>query len=242
MVVLLVLNPGGNPDLDLDGCPNASAYAGQIAILADPSDSLTNVQQSVTPRILDLIEEAEEATEIRVYTLARAGRGDTTSVFRACVPRHPDDVSQMTGNPRIAARRYDDFQASLGASLSAVLSARGDSVSPLAEGIQAAVVNAFQPRGATMTRQLFIVSDMLQHSSLVSFYRAAPEFGSLARRPEYGTLRVDMSGVAVTVFLLARSGQAGRIQLDSMRQFWEDYFLDQGAHPSARPQWVAVEG
>ena len=227
-----------------DNCPEDGAYAGQVSILVDPSDSLTNVQQSVTPRILEVIEaDAVVTTEIRVYALARAGRGDTASVFRLCVPAHPDDVSSVTGNPRIAARKYDEFQASLRESLSAVLSSRGDDVSPLLEGIQVAVVSAFQPRTSTMPRQLLIVSDMLQHSGAVSFYGGGPpDFGVLARNPDYGTMRVDLSGVEVTVFLLARGGEGGRVQGGGMRQFWEDYFLDQGAHPTARPRWVSVEG
>ena len=227
-----------------DNCPEDGDRAGQIAILLDPSDSLTNVQQSVTPRILEVIEaDAPETTEIRVYTLARAGRGDTASAFRVCVPTHPDDVSAMTGNPRIAARKYDEFQSSLTESLSAALNSRADDVSPLIEGIQVSVVNAFQPRISSMPRQLLIVSDMLRNSDAASFYGgASPDFGDLARNPDYGTLRVDLSGVEVSVFLLARGGEAGRIQGGGMTRFWEDYFLDQGAHPTARPRWVNVEG
>ena len=227
-----------------DNCPEDGDYAGQVAILVDPSDSLTSVQQSVTPRILEVMEaDTSATTEIRVYALARAGRGDTAAVFRVCVPVHPDNESPMTGNPRTAARRYNEFQDSLRESLSAVLNDGGDEVSPLIEGIQVSVVNAFQPRTSTMPRQLLIVSDMLQHSSAVSFYGGGPpDFGDLARNPDYGTMRVDLSGVEVTVFLLARGGDAGRVQGGGMRRFWEDYFLDQGAHPTARPRWVSVEG
>jgi hypothetical protein len=244
LVVFFLLGQRGTRSFGPDHCPEDGGFAGQFAILVDPSDSLTTVQQSVAPRILEVIEaDAAETTEIRVYALAQVGRGDTASVFRACVPPHPDGVSSMTGNPRIAARRYEEFQASLQESLSAVLNDGVDDVSPLIEGIQVSVVNAFQPRMSTMPRQLLIVSDMLQHSGAVSFYGGErPDFGDLSRNPDYGTMRVDLSGVEVSVFLLARGGEAGRAQGDSMRRFWEDYFLDQRAHPTARPRWVAVEG
>lgn len=233
----------GGPGLDSANCPEDRRYAAQIAILVDPSDSLTVVQRSVVPRILETIEfDAPETAEIRVYPLARAGRGDTTSVLRTCVPAHPDGVSSFTGNPQIAARQYEEFTTSVGSELSALLDAAEDSVSPLLEGIQVAVVNAFQPRTSDMQRQLLIVSDMLQNSPTMSFYREAIDFRSLARNPDYSTLRVDLSGVEVSVFLLARGGEAGRIQAGNMRQFWADYFLDQGAHPAARPEWVDVEG
>ena len=234
---------GDGPGLDHANCPEDASYAAQIAILVDPSDSLTAVQRSVVPRILETIElDAPETAEIRVYALARAGRGDTTSVLRTCVPAHPDGVSSFRGNPRIAAREYAEFSTSLRTELSTLLNVQGDIVSPLVEGIQVAVVNAFQPRTSDTPRQLMIVSDMLQNSPAMSFYREAVDFGSLSLNPDYGTLRVDLSGVEVSVFLLARGGEAGRLQLGNMRRFWEDYFLDQGAHPTARPRWINVEG
>ena len=234
---------GGGPGLDQANCPEDGGYAAQIAVLVDPSDSLTSVQRSVVPRILETIEfEAPTTAEIRVYALARAGRGDTASVLRMCVPVRPDDVSSFTGNPRIAEREYEEFATSLRSELSTLLDVQGDIVSPLLEGIQVAAVSAFQPRTSNMPRQLMIVSDMLQNSPAMSFYRETVDFGPLSRNPDYGTLRVDLSGVEVSVFLLARGGEAGRLQAGNMRPFWEDYFLDQGAHPTARPRWVNVEG
>ena len=234
---------GGGPVFDQVNCPEDGSYAAQIAVLVDPSDSLTTVQQSVVSRIVETIEfDAPETAEIRVYALSRTGRGDTASALRTCVPPHPDGVSSFTGNPQIAAREYEEFTMTLQGELSALLDVRSDVVSPLIEGIQVAVVNAFQPRTSNTPRQLLIVSDMLQNSPAMSFYREAVDFGPLSRSPDYGTLRVDLSGVEVSVFLLARGGEAGRLQAGNMRRFWEDYFLDQGAHPAARPRWVNVEG
>jgi len=234
---------GDGPGLDQANCPEDGSYAAQVAVLVDPSDSLTSVQRSVVPRILETIEfDVPTTAEIRVYALAQAGRGDTASLLRTCVPTHPDDVSSFTGNPRIAEREYEEFATSLRSELSTLLDVEGDVVSPLIEGIQVAVVNAFQPRTSNIPRHLMIVSDMLQNSAAMSFYREAVDFGPLSRNPDYGTLRVDLSGVEVSVFLLARSGEAGRLQAGNMRRFWEDYFLDQGAHPAARPRWVNVEG
>ena len=230
---------------DADNCPEDGQYAAQIAILVDPSDTLTNVQEgSAAPRLLEAIEnDAPETAEIRVYTVGQAGRGNTAAVLRLCKPAHPDGVSALTGNPGRAERRYrDEFLAPLQETLAALLSVEGDSISPIVEGIQVAAVSAFQPRAADIPRRLLVVSDMIQNSGNVSFYRDSVDFGPLSRNPDYGTLRVDLSGVEVSVFLLARRGGAGRIQGGSLRGFWEEYFLDQGASPLARPRWIMVEG
>lgn len=230
---------------DADNCPEDGRYAAQIAILVDPSDTLTHVQEgSGAPRVLEAIDDgAPETAEIRVYTVGRAGRGGPGAVLRVCKPAHPDDVSSVTGNPRLAERRYrDEFIAPLRQTLATLLNARGDSISPIVEAIQVAAVSAFQPRSADIPRQLLVVSDMIQNSGNLSFYRDSVDFGPLSRDPDYGTLRVDLSGVEVSVFLLARRGGAGRIQGGTLRRFWEDYFLDQGASPLARPRWIPVEG
>ena len=245
LVALFVWGQRPQRVFDAANCPEDEDYAAQIAILVDPSDSLTNVQRgSGAPRLLETIESnAPNMTEIRVYTVGQAGRGNTGSVFRVCKPEHPDEVSSLTGNPQRAQRRYEEgFLAPLEQALTALFDQEGDSISPIVEGIQVAAVSAFQPRGADIPRRLFVVSDMMQNSANLSFYRDAVDFGSLSRSPNYGTLRVDLTGVEVSAFLLARRGEAGRVQGGPLRGFWEDYFLDQGASPLARPRWIMVEG
>ena len=244
LIALFVRGQRQDRAFDAVHCPEDGEYAGQIAILVDPSDSLTNVQEgSGAPRVLEAIDAAPVTAEIRVYTVGQAGRGDTRSVFRVCKPEHPDDVTSLTGNPQIAERRYEDeFLAPLRQTLATLLNVESDSISPIVEGLQVAAVSAFQPRGADIPRQLLVVSDMIQNSRNLSFYRESVEFGPWSRNPDYGTLRVDLTGVEVSVFLLARRGEAGRIQGGTLRGFWEDYFLDQGASPVARPRWIMVEG
>ena len=245
LIALFVRGQRGSRAFDAANCPVDRDYAAQIAILLDPSDTLTNVQEgSGAPRVLETIEnEAPATTEIRVYTVGRAGRGYTRAVFRVCKPVHPDDVGSFTGNPALAARRYrEEFLAPLRGTLGALLDVEGDSISPIMEAVQGAAVSAFQPRDADIPRRLLVVSDMIQNSRNLSFYRDSVDFGPLSRNPDYGTLRVDLSGVEVSVFLLARRGGAGRIQGGTLRGFWEDYFLDQGASPPDRPRWIMVEG
>ncbi|MCY4397968.1 MAG: hypothetical protein OXE96_01295 [Gemmatimonadetes bacterium] len=244
LVALFVRGQRQGRVFDAVNCPEDEEYAGQIAILVDPSDTLTAVQEgSGAPRVLQGIEDAPATTEIRVYTVGQAGRGNTAAVLRLCKPAHPDGVSSLTGNPQLAERRYrDEFLAPLQQTLAALLNVEGDSISPIVEGVQVAAVSAFQPRAADIPRQLLVVSDMIQNSRNLSFYREPVDFGPLSRNPDYGTLRVDLSGVEVSVFLLARRGGAGVIQGGTLRSFWEDYFLDQGASPLARPRWIMVEG
>ena len=249
LLVLLGLYAWGQviepPELDGANCPADGRYAAQIAILVDPSDTLTVVQASVGGRILDLIEnEAPETAEIRVFTVARTGRQDTSAVLRLCKPQHPEDASSAPGSQRHAIDEYqENFIDPLRMTLSTLLDAAGDSISPILEAIQVVAVNSFQPRDdRSIPRRLIVVSDMIQNSGNHSFYTDPVDFGDLSRNPDYGTLRVDLSGVSVSVFLLARRSQAGRIQQGGLHRFWEDYFIDSGVEPGRELRWIAVEG
>ncbi len=230
-----------------DNCPENQNYTEQIAILVDPSDSLTEIQKkSGVNYLMNLVQNAPEMTEIQVYTAGRAGRGNNTnSEYRICKPKHPADVSPVTGNQRLATKQYEDnFRAPLEKKLITLLDQKNDTISPIIEGIQVAKIDAFQPISADIPRQLFVMSDMMQNSMNLSFYRDPVDFGMVSRNEAYGKLRVNLKNVKVSVFLLARRGEVGRLQVagGSLRRFWEDYFMDQEASSNARLNWIMVEG
>ena len=242
LIGLFLLQPN-NPPPDQDNCPADQSYAAQIAILLDPSDSLNAVQnRSVMSLLMETIEDmAPTMAEVKVYSVGRAGRGVMSNEFRVCKPEHPDNVGSLTGNPAIAERRFEqEFRAPLNSLLLTQLNKPNDSISPIMEAIQLAVVDAFQPRHAQFPRMLFIVSDMIQNSDNFSFYSDPGGFSWLMQQPYYGTLRVDLEDVYVVIFHLARPGEAGRIQrARSFEELWEDYLRDQGSRPA---RWDRVEG
>ena len=234
--------------LDADNCLEDDVAPAQAVVLLDPSDSLSAVQRrSVASRVVEVIEdEIPDRTEIRLYTVARAGRRDAAHELRVCVPPRPDSIGALEAlwtNRRILEREYSQsFRDPLEGRLNALLDVPSDTVSPIVEAVQAAVVDAFQPRGAPIPRHVLVVSDMVQNSADLSFFREVPDFGAFARNPVYRTLRVDLDATRVIVFLLARRGTAGRLQTGQVTAFWENYFLDSGAELEARPRWVPVEG
>ncbi len=233
------------PNLDDALCPeNNSDWAGQTAIVLDPSDSLHYTQQiDARNRIVQHLETLSEYTEIRLYRLSRAGRRIAQMEFRICAPLHPDEIDWLQGlsrNRNIARQQYEeDFIEPLKRHLDEILSGPGALVSPILKTVQDVAVDAFQPPDAQFSRELVLISDMVQHSSDMSFFDDPVDFMTLANHPDYPTIRVDLEGVDVTVFLLARRGMAGRIQAGSIREFWDEYFLDQG---TGTVQWIRVTG
>lgn len=235
-----------NVPLDSASCPVDGNYPAQIAILLDPSDPLNTPQSFVVDRITNALDrESPEKTEIKTFTVAQAGRQDTVPAYRVCRPVHFDSIpwsERPTVNRRMIEETYDDYHEGLLQSLSGVLQQSDDTVSPILEAIQTSVLSAFRPRAANTPRWLLIVSDMAQNSDNWSFYgdQASPtDFRELSRQPLLRSLRVDLTGVRVTIYQLARRGVTGSIQQRNLRQFWDDYFLDMGADT---PTWIDVEG
>ena len=235
------------PQAGADHCPLDGQFAAHVAVLVDPSDALTAVQQrSALGRLIESLDRVPERAEIRIYSVARIGRdGRAGADLRLCVPPHPDSIGwlagRLWGNYRLNAMNYDrDFIEPLRLVLGELLAAPSDSVSPIVEAIQAASVDAFPQASTTVSRELIVVSDMVQHTIDLSFFREAPDFGVFGGSPVYATLRVDLAGVTARIFLLARRGMPGRLQGDRLQEFWDDYFIDSGT--SGEPQWVPVEG
>ena len=245
IVCAVLVSLSAPPALDAELCPeNASDLTGQIAVALDPSDSLHYTQQvSARTQVLREIKTAPEYTEIRLYELSRDERQPARMEFRICAPAHPDQIGWFEGlrkNRDIARRRYEkDFIAPLEQRLQGLLAGSGSMTSPILKTVQDMAVDAFQPPDSRLSRQLILVSDMVQHSEDWSFFRDPVDFTVLAGHPDYPTMGVDLDGMNVSVFFLARRGMAGRIQAGPIREFWDEYFLDQGAR---QPQWYSVTG
>ena len=217
----------------------------QVAVLLDPSDPLNTPQSFVVDRITSALDrEATQNTEIKTFAVARVGRQDTVPEYHTYKPVHFDSIpwtERPTVNRRMIEEAYDEFQEDLRQSLSGVLQQSGDTASPILAAIQTSVLSAFRPRDANTPRWLLMVSDMAQNSDCWTFYgdRANTSFRDLSQQPCFRSLRVDLTGVRVTIYQFARPGVTGRIQQRNLRQFWDDYFLDMGTDT---PTWVDVEG
>jgi hypothetical protein len=73
-----------------------------------------------------------------------------------------------------------------------------------------------------------VVSDMLEHGPEYSQYRGPLDFEALRSAPYYRRVRTDLQDVEVEIFYIRRNGAEG-IQGARHVEFWQDFFIDQGA-------------
>ena len=232
--------------LDANLCPEDSeALTGQIAVVLDPTDSLTSSQMAdAMAKLLPLLESAPEYTKISLFNLSENEFEPTHNAFHVCMPLNPDRIRGLKTlyiNRRLAEGQFEeDFRGPLGAKVESLLSGGGATASPLLKAIQHVSVDpAFQSTDSTAPRQIIFVSDMVQHSDDLSFFRDPIDFLFLTESRDYPTIRTQLSDVNIMVFLLARRGQAGLLQARPMKDFWNEYFIDQGAN---EPEWESVIG
>lgn len=225
----------GTP-LDASLCPLDGDFASHVAVLLDPSDRLNVTQRrDVARELLDLLEGVPEKTELRIYSVRRATTGatrpDTVESFRICRPRDPEDIGKLEQfwvNTDIVGRKYEEYEDTVRESLSELMDEQEADVSPILEAIQTVVLDAF-PTGDSVPRRLLLVSDMVQNSAGLSFFRDEIDFRKFSRNPEYRRMRADLEGIVVEVWFLARGGNAGRLQEQNLRNFWEEYAIDREA-------------
>lgn len=98
--------------------------------------------------------------------------------------------------------------------------------SPLVEGLARFVDD---PNAKAKSRELVIVSDLIEHSDLANFYRGAPQFAAIEKKGlgSVRRLKEALADTDVTV-LLVREQEAQRYQTPELKAFWVDLFAHAG--------------
>lgn len=213
-------------------CPADGAVAA-TAVLLDLTDPLTATQSLALRSFLeDRIAASPRGTLVSVGRVSDDPESQG-AVLATCKPMTGAEAGEWVRNPAMVEATYQErFLEPFRRELAAMLDAAPASQSPIMEGLQALLVGAAPidvVPGAP--REIVLVSDLLQHSGTMSFYRG--ETWSDFRTSEaYGRLARNLDGQEVTLLRLPRS--APGIDPADVDDFWVRYFEAQGAqaiHP-----------
>lgn len=208
-------------------CPLAGPGA-MTAILIDVTDPLAPAQAAALREyVRHEIDQAAPGTEFSLGMVsddpARLG-----AKVALCKPRAARDVTQLTQNVRQVEKRYENrFLAPLNALFEQMITASNAKQSPIMEALQTLIGDT--PGFVTFDgpRRVIIVSDLLQHSDAMSFYRG-DDWQSFIASPAAQRLSESLRDVEITLFLVPRPdgfrGDAGAVE-----DFWIRYFDHQGA-------------
>lgn len=208
-------------------CPNRGPTA-MMAILFDLTDPLSSAQANQLRSHLErLIDTAAVGTQ---FTLGVVSSNPTEWGASAplCKPRTGSDVSSATQNVRLVQNRYEEaFVQPLNTRIETMIAATGANSSPIMESLQSLV--SASPGFVTFTgpRRVILVSDLLQHSDAMSFYRGQ-DWNDFVASKDFERLGRTLDAAQVTLFEIPRP--VGKIRDPSViEDFWMHYFDIQGA-------------
>lgn len=209
--------------IDIASSCDKSGASRALLMLLDTTDSLSPVQRKFLQRNLD-----ERINALPTGTLVAVGMvaqdpSAQGAAFWHCVPQRGKDVSAATANPAAVEQFYQSqFRQPLQQAIDRGLTAQPQDASPIMESLQALVAGV--PRAAGT--DLLIVSDMLQHSDVLSIYRGEDwtffkSSGAAARSAG------SLNGANVTIVSPPR--KVSPAQQAKAEDFWVRYFVNQGA-------------
>jgi hypothetical protein len=135
---------------------------------------------------------------------------------------------EWTRNPTQLDRRFQaGFLAPFEAELGGMLDAEEAQESPIMEGLQALLAGQ-RAAGVRVEgrRRIVIVSDLVQHSEALSFYRG-DDWESFRASPDFARLARNLDGVEVTIVRIPRAG--AKVDASAVDDFWVRYLDAQGA-------------
>ncbi|MFT4013648.1 MAG: hypothetical protein QM682_09640 [Paracoccus sp. (in: a-proteobacteria)] len=231
MAGLFVLQRRTETEMAIDAdtlCP-ATGPRAMVAILVDVTDPLAPSQaMKLREYVRREVDRAEVGTEFSLGMVsddsARLG-----AQVALCKPHSGGDVTQLTQNVRLVSERYQDrFLKPLGGLFDQMIRASDAKRSPIMEALQALIAGT--PGFVTFEgpKRVILVSDLLQHSDAMSFYRGE-DWQSFTASPAAQRLSESLGGAEVELFLIPRPAEY-RGDPATIEDFWIRYFDHQGAH------------
>ena len=219
---------GGRPNFDdATLCPQDGPPAA-LAVLLDLTDPLGPAQAARLRTLIDA-----EVARAPVHAMVSLGvvsadEADWGARFARCKPATGDDASLIYENPALIAERFEaEFQAPLSATIDAMMAGQAQDRSPIMESLQALLAQTPLPGEAGDALTIVVVSDLLQHSDLLSFYRGE---GWEAFEASGGTERLarNLGGAGIVLVRVPRP-EAGADARALVEPFWSRYLDRQGA-------------
>lgn len=210
-------------------CPASTGPVSMTAVLLDLTDPLSPAQHSQLMAWLE--EEIDAAPRGTQFTMGvvsedHANWGATEPL---CKPQTGASANSLTQNARLIDDRYHElFLAPLNARLESMVSASGADRSPIMESLQALVSDSAGFVTFKGDRRIVIVSDLLQHSATLSFYRGG-DWESFRSSPDFQRIGTTLNGAEVQIYQIPRPTEGVRDPA-ILDDFWVNYFERQGSH------------
>lgn len=200
------------------------------AVLLDLTDPLSETQQVRLKTIIT--NEVSSSTTDTMISLGVVSEDPSRwgARFTKCKPETGENANALYENPTIISERYaQEFTRPIQATLAAMLTGDSENQSPIMEALQSLASETPDFTTARGQRKIIIVSDMLQHSDTLSFYRGEG-WDYFAEKNGVARLAGNLRNVTIEILRIPRVGND--IPSNEISEgFWSRYFDKQGSRP-----------
>jgi hypothetical protein len=154
--------------------------------------------------------------------------GEISVIFEGCNPGDGSTVDQWTNNPARRQKQWEDaFDKPLDKVEGEIGSGRSARQSPIMAAIQKIKLTLFDREAVSgIAKNLIIVSDMIEHTTLYSQYRAGLDYDAYLKTDASREYRTALDGVGLTVLYVERA----KLPFDSRdhAEFWARWIQSNG--------------
>ena len=213
------------------GCPETGPSA-LTAIIIDATDQIGTVSRAdVLARLEEYVAASREDEMVVGYEAKPVGAEIDEPLLTVCHPGDPETASQWIENPRrIRTRLEERFRRPLDALFRDLLGRGEAPTSPLMESVQSVAVSFLgREEYVDIPKRLILVSDLMQHSEYLSFFRQPGiDYGAFSRSHGADALSTDLRGTTVDILFVQREAHDLVPSTRGLAEFWGRWIEDQG--------------
>lgn len=212
-----------------------------IAVVVDYTDSINAIQKaSLEAYLKDTAYRMSKNGKLKFYSVQDMNDGTLDAELEVCNPGNEDDVSEWTGNKKLARKKYEEqFTSQIEKQLSMLLTAQTANSSPIMRSLQSVFVTNMKGHNVEHSKKkIILVSDLLEHTDAFSMYSGIPEFSAFENTSYWAQVKSNMENTDVELLFLNRAS-AHKLQTPNLKLFWQYYFLNQGANSV---KFLPIEG
>lgn len=215
-------------------CDTTKKVDNVVAILIDTTDKLSSrTSRHVEKYFENFLVHLPVNSKISVYEVSGISVELNRPIISLCKPDDGSNANGMISNPEMIKKTFKSkFSLPLKEKLDSIMKNKTSDSTPLIESIQSAVVESFLDYPEASSKQIILVSDLLQHSDLYSFYSERPDYeGFFKKTKELGKGFVNLRGIKIH-FLVAPSKVPVGTRHDVIK-FWNDFMIKNHAEPGS---------
>lgn len=215
-------------------CDPAKPVDNVVAVLIDTTDQLSARTIRHVERYLDnAIYNFPVNTRIAVYEVSGKSEEVLAPILSICKPSDGSNANSMVSNPLLIKKKFEEkFKLPLNEKLTSIMKNKESNSTPLIESLQSTVVETFLEYPNAASKQIILVSDLLQHSDLYSFYSQKPEYSQfISKAKKTGRGAVNLKGISLHLLVVPTTIPVGSRQ--DVIKFWSEFMVNHGANPGS---------